>query len=140
KKCTSLIPPSTYLLQTPLLKVPLYNTIEQPSLKMSARTAVVNRTTAETDIQLALSLDGGSLSFANFDVSDSDHATQTTGGQIVKVNSGIGFLDHMLHALAKHGGWSLELRCKGDLHSKLLWAYVSWAVLTLSIVDDHHTA
>jgi imidazoleglycerol phosphate dehydratase HisB len=26
-------------------------------------------------------------------------------------------LDHMLHALAKHAGWSLRIRCKGDLHS-----------------------
>lgn len=101
------------------------------AIKMSSRTAVVNRTTGETDIQIALSLDGGSLSFANFDVSDSEHATQTTGGQVVKVNSGIGFLDHMLHALAKHGGWSLELRCKGDLHSELFWAWEFGSVIDM---------
>jgi imidazoleglycerol phosphate dehydratase HisB len=29
------------------------------------------------------------------------------------LNSGIGFLDHMLAALAKHGGWDLELTCTG---------------------------
>ena len=34
-----------------------------------------------------------------------------------------GFLDHMLSALAKHGGMSLHVRCAGDLH-----------------IDDHHTA
>ncbi|MCP6146123.1 bifunctional histidinol-phosphatase/imidazoleglycerol-phosphate dehydratase, partial [Klebsiella pneumoniae] len=33
------------------------------------------------------------------------------------------FLDHMLHALAKHGGLALELQCRGDLY-----------------IDDHHTA
>ncbi|KAM0339230.1 hypothetical protein ACHAPQ_001767, partial [Fusarium lateritium] len=43
--------------------------------------------------------------------------------QKIAVNTGIGFLDHMLHALAKHAGWSLALNCKGDLH-----------------IDDHHTA
>ncbi len=32
-------------------------------------------------------------------------------------------LDHMIHALAKHAGWSLRIRCKGDLH-----------------IDDHHTS
>ncbi|KAL0135713.1 Imidazoleglycerol-phosphate dehydratase-domain-containing protein [Mucor lusitanicus] len=35
----------------------------------------------------------------------------------------LGFLDHMLHALAKHGGWSLDVTCVGDLH-----------------IDDHHSA
>lgn len=41
----------------------------------------------------------------------------------VKVRTGIGFLDHLLTALAYHGGLSLELSCEGDLH-----------------VDDHHSA
>lgn len=41
----------------------------------------------------------------------------------VKVRTGIGFLDHLLTALAYHGGWSLELTCEGDLY-----------------VDDHHSA
>jgi imidazoleglycerol-phosphate dehydratase len=38
------------------------------------------------------------------------------------ISTGIGFFDHMLHALAKHAKWSLLLTCRGDLH-----------------VDDHHT-
>ncbi|KAK5145927.1 hypothetical protein LTR04_001172 [Oleoguttula sp. CCFEE 6159] len=51
------------------------------------------------------------------------HAAQLSTSQQIDVDSGIGFLDHMLHALAKHAGWSLRLRCRGDLH-----------------IDDHHTA
>ncbi|KAI8379368.1 Imidazoleglycerol-phosphate dehydratase-domain-containing protein [Radiomyces spectabilis] len=69
-----------------------------------ARTATVNRKTNETDIQLTLNLD------SKFD-------------QKIEVHTGIGFLDHMYHALAKHGGWSLTLHCDGDLH-----------------IDDHHSA
>jgi len=66
------------------------------------RTTTVKRKTAETDIALTLNLDG-------------------TGE--VAVETGIGFLDHLLTALARHGGFDLTLTCKGDLH-----------------VDDHHTA
>ena len=66
------------------------------------RTATVSRTTAETSITCTLSLDG-------------------TG--TASVSTGIGFLDHLLTALARHGRLDLELRCTGDLH-----------------VDDHHTA
>ena len=40
----------------------------------------------------------------------------------VAIRTGIGFYDHMLEQVAKHGGFSLELTCDGDLH-----------------VDDHHT-
>ena len=40
----------------------------------------------------------------------------------LQVTTGIGFYDHMLEQIAKHGGFSLELECDGDLH-----------------VDDHHT-
>ncbi len=66
------------------------------------RTATVRRTTAETSITCTLSLDG-------------------TG--TASVSTGIGFLDHLLTALARHGRLDLELCCTGDLH-----------------VDDHHTA
>ena len=66
------------------------------------RTAEITRTTKETDITLKLDLDGGAKA---------------------DIYSGIGFLDHMLTALAVHGGFSLKLSCKGDLR-----------------VDGHHTA
>ncbi|ORY94139.1 Imidazoleglycerol-phosphate dehydratase-domain-containing protein [Syncephalastrum racemosum] len=69
-----------------------------------SRTAKIDRKTNETDIKIDINL-------------DSKHDQQ------IHVNTGIGFLDHMYHALAKHGGWSLTLECKGDLH-----------------IDDHHTA
>lgn len=39
------------------------------------------------------------------------------------INTGIGFLDHMLSALAKHAQWTLVIKCTGDLH-----------------IDDHHTS
>ncbi|CAK9786650.1 putative Imidazoleglycerol-phosphate dehydratase [Cutaneotrichosporon oleaginosum] len=74
---------------------------------MSARTATVERKTSETQITCTLTLDAGP-GFAP---------------QKINVSTGIGFLDHMLTALAKHGGMSLEIACKGDL----------W-------IDDHHTA
>ncbi|KAJ2663871.1 imidazoleglycerol-phosphate dehydratase [Coemansia sp. RSA 1200] len=71
------------------------------------RTAVVERKTNETDIKIRLEL--GSL--------------ESASEQTISIDTGIGFLDHMYHALAKHGKWSLTLACKGDLH-----------------IDDHHTA
>ncbi|XXH00159.1 hypothetical protein Hte_006501 [Hypoxylon texense] len=93
----------------------------------SQRWAAFARDTNETKIQLALNLDGGDFP-PNTDsrlvtaVSEG-HASQSSKSQTISVNTGIGFLDHMLHALAKHAGWSLALACKGDLH-----------------IDDHHTA
>ncbi|KAI9100501.1 Imidazoleglycerol-phosphate dehydratase-domain-containing protein [Phlyctochytrium arcticum] len=68
------------------------------------RTATVARKTNETDINISLKLD--------------QYTTQS-----IEVQTGVGFLDHMFHALAKHSRWSLNLTCKGDLH-----------------IDDHHTA
>jgi imidazoleglycerol-phosphate dehydratase len=59
------------------------------------RRATVERKTRETDIRLALALDGSGRS---------------------SIATGIGFLDHMLTALATHGRFDLEVRCRGDLH------------------------
>jgi imidazoleglycerol-phosphate dehydratase len=80
------------------------------------RTATINRDTNETKVQLILNLDGGPLEDSSEKNGDS-HATQVSKSQTIDIDSGIGFLDHMIHALAKHAGWSLKLRCKGDLHS-----------------------
>jgi imidazoleglycerol-phosphate dehydratase len=60
-----------------------------------ARKALVERKTRETDIRLALDLDGEGRS---------------------KIETGIGFLDHMLTSFATHGRFDLDVRCKGDLH------------------------
>jgi imidazoleglycerol phosphate dehydratase HisB len=69
---------------------------------MSARQAVIQRETRETRIRVELDLDGT---------------------RRITVQTGIGFLDHLLTALAFHAGWDLILECQGDLE-----------------VDDHHTA
>ncbi len=69
--------------------------------KQSIRIASVSRRTTETNIELTVALDG-------------------TGSS--KIQSGLGFLNHMLEALARHSGMDLELQCSGDLE-----------------VDDHHT-
>jgi imidazoleglycerol-phosphate dehydratase len=82
---------------------------------MSARTALINRDTNETKIKISLSLDGGSLEGIG---EKEGHATQTSSSQTIDVNTGLGFLDHMYHALAKHSGWSMAITCEGDLHSK----------------------
>ena len=65
------------------------------------RTAEINRKTNETDIKLSLNLDGTGKS---------------------KINTGCGFLDHMLTLFARHGGFDLTVSCKGDTY-----------------VDYHHT-
>lgn len=86
------------------------------------RWAALARDTNETKIQLALNLDGGDFpsdTDARLLTSFDGHASQSTKSQRISVNTGIGFLDHMLHALAKHAGWSLALNCDGDLHSEL---------------------
>jgi imidazoleglycerol-phosphate dehydratase len=86
------------------------------------RSATIIRDTNETKVQLSLNLDGGPLEEAESKNGDDakGHAVQTSKSQTIDVDSGIGFLDHMIHALAKHAGWSLKLRCKGDLHSTSL--------------------
>ena len=63
---------------------------------MSSRTAQIHRTTGETDISLSLTLDG------------SGAGTRSTG---------VGFFDHMLDALARHGGMDLEVEAQGDLQT-----------------------
>lgn len=62
---------------------------------MLSRTAKIHRKTSETDIRLALDLDGAGKA---------------------DIRTGIGFFDHMLTALTKHSVCNLKLRCKGDLH------------------------
>ena len=63
-----------------------------------ARKAKVKRRTKETDILIALNIDGQGKS---------------------KISTGIGFLDHMLELFAKHGLFDLEIRAKGDLQVDL---------------------
>ncbi|MBR1535170.1 MAG: imidazoleglycerol-phosphate dehydratase HisB [Ruminococcus sp.] len=65
------------------------------------RTAEINRKTNETDIRLKIDLDG-------------------TGKSVIQ--SGVGFLDHMLTLFARHGRFDLTLNCDGDTY-----------------VDDHHS-
>lgn len=104
------------------------------------RTVTISRITNETKLQVSLSLDGGVLlpyeESEHFPISETaatdeiaaerrgivppkeaSHATQFTPSQQITIHTGIGFLDHMLHALAKHAGWSLAIRAKGDLYS-----------------------
>jgi imidazoleglycerol-phosphate dehydratase len=60
-----------------------------------SRTAEVKRETKETQIRVAIDLDGTGKS---------------------TVSTGIGFYDHMLESFARHGGFDLEVQTQGDLH------------------------
>jgi imidazoleglycerol-phosphate dehydratase len=60
------------------------------------RTADISRTTGETDVRLSLSLDG------------SGEGTRTTG---------VGFFDHLLDAVARHGALDLDVSTRGDLET-----------------------
>ncbi|RJQ43698.1 MAG: imidazoleglycerol-phosphate dehydratase, partial [Gaiellales bacterium] len=66
-----------------------------------SREAVIERTTSETDISVKLNIDGKGES---------------------KIDTGVGFFDHMLTLFAKHGFFDLEVSARGDLE-----------------VDGHHT-
>jgi len=70
-------------------------------LRTKQRSAIINRKTGETDIKVELSLDGEGRS---------------------DISTGIGFLNHMIHQIAKHSGVDLTIHVKGDLD-----------------VDEHHT-
>ena len=65
------------------------------------RIGEINRKTAETQIELYLDLDG---------VGESD------------IDTGVGFLDHMLELFSRHGRFDLRINCEGDVY-----------------VDDHHS-
>ncbi len=65
------------------------------------RTAKINRNTLETQISVSINLDGTGVS---------------------AFNTGLGFLDHMLDQIARHGMMDIEVNAKGDLH-----------------IDAHHT-
>jgi imidazoleglycerol-phosphate dehydratase len=66
-----------------------------------SRSATIERTTSETSISLTLEIDGSGQS---------------------EIATGVGFFDHMLEHIAKHGQFDLRVRCEGDLH-----------------IDEHHT-
>lgn len=71
------------------------------ALADAPRTASVRRDTRETKVQVEIDLDRTSEP---------------------NIKTGLGFFDHMLEQLGKHGGFALQVRCEGDLH-----------------IDEHHT-
>jgi len=85
--------------------MPIHDTLESnltlPLIPQLSRTATVRRTTGETDVQVAINLDGAGN---------------------CQVETGLPFLDHMLHQISSHGLFDLEIKAQGDLH-----------------IDGHHT-
>ena len=76
--------------------------MEKTDTLTQSRTAMVKRQTRETNVEVSIDIDGDGES---------------------RINTGIGFLDHMLTLFAKHGLFTLEVKASGDLE-----------------VDCHHTA
>ncbi|MCF8225906.1 MAG: bifunctional histidinol-phosphatase/imidazoleglycerol-phosphate dehydratase HisB [Bacteroidales bacterium] len=70
-------------------------------IRSSIRSSIVESSTSETNIRVQLSLDGNGRS---------------------EISTGLGFFDHMLEQIARHGNFDLQVQVKGDLH-----------------VDEHHT-
>ena len=120
------------------------------------RTALINRVTNETKIQISLSLDGGSLDHlpdndhflpeklpaSNTPIPAQDathHASQITASQHIWIWTGVGFLDHMLHAWSKHAGWSLRIRCRGDLASIIFPNPLSPEILISDLLSQSTT-
>ena len=67
----------------------------------------------------AISLDGGIIDLPPASTIDrGEGQSRVSGTPEILLHSGIGFLDHMFHALAKHSGGSFALHCDGDLFSK----------------------
>ncbi|MCJ8280033.1 MAG: imidazoleglycerol-phosphate dehydratase HisB [Rivularia sp. ALOHA_DT_140] len=77
------------------------NNSDRSNISFNPRIATVSRTTGETDVQVTLNLDG-------------------TGN--CNAQTGIPFLDHMLHQISSHGLIDLDVRATGDIE-----------------IDDHHT-
>jgi len=77
------------------------NNSDRSNISFNPRIATVSRTTGETDVQVTLNLDG-------------------TGN--CNAQTGIPFLDHMLHQISSHGLIDLDVRATGDME-----------------IDDHHT-
>jgi imidazoleglycerol phosphate dehydratase HisB len=76
-------------------------TLQKESLERPERRATVERSTNETKICVSVNLDSADT---------------------IQINTGIGFYDHMLEQIAKHGDFGLVIQCEGDLE-----------------IDEHHT-
>lgn len=94
----SCLPPE--LIDSCVLATKSWDTVAE-FLFAGERRASVHRKTNETDIAISLNLDGNGT---------------------CHISTGLGFFDHMLEQIGKHGGFDLDIQVKGDLH-----------------VDEHHT-